>query len=92
MIPAPAVDERRALGFFQELRRFAPHYTPDLNLTDEQSVGVALMKIFAQLAETITARLDRTPDKNFVAFLDQLGISLLPARPARAGRRTWRPA
>ena len=84
MIPAPAVDERRAVSFFQELRRYAPHYTPDLNLTDEQGVGVALMRIFAQLAETITARLDRTPDKNFVAFLDQLGIRLLPARPARA--------
>jgi len=84
VIPAPAVDERRAVSFFQELRRYAPHYTPDLSLTDEQGVGVALMRIFAQLAETITARLDRTPDKNFVAFLDQLGIRLLPARPARA--------
>lgn len=83
MIPAPVVDGRRFESFLRELRRFAPHYTPDLNLSDEQGVGVALMKIAALLAETIAVRLDRAPQKHFVAFLDQLGINLLPARPAR---------
>ena len=84
MIPAPSVDGRRAESFFQELRRFAPHYTPDLNLSDEKGAGVALMRIFAQLAEIVAVRLDQAPQKHFVAFLDKLGISLLPARPARA--------
>jgi predicted phage baseplate assembly protein len=84
VIPAPAVDGRRVESFFQELKRYAPHYTPDLNLSDEQGVGVALMRIFAQLAEIVSVRLDQAPQKHFVAFLDHLGISLLPARPARA--------
>lgn len=84
MIPAPAVDGRRVESFFQELKRYAPHYTPDLNLSDEQGVGVALMRIFAQLAEIVSVRLDQAPQKHFVAFLDHLGISLLPARSARA--------
>lgn len=84
MIPAPAVDGRRVERFFQELRTFAPHYTPDLDLSAVQSPGVALMRIFAQLAEAVSERLDRAPDKHFVAFLDRLGITLIPARPARA--------
>jgi hypothetical protein len=84
VIPEPVLDGRRVERLVQELRRFAPHYTPDLNLTDEQSVGAALMRIFAQLAEAVLVRLDRTPQKHFVAFLDRLGISLLPARPAIA--------
>jgi hypothetical protein len=84
VVPEPVLDGRRVERLVQELRRFAPHYTPDLNLADEQSVGQALMRIFAQLAEAVLVRLDRTPQKHFVAFLDRLGISLLPARPAIA--------
>ena len=85
MVPEPVLDGRRVESLVRELRRYAPHYTPDLNLTDEQSVAPALMRIFAQLAETVLVRLGRTPHKHFVAFLDRLGIGLLPARPARAG-------
>ena len=84
MIQPPAVDGRRTESFFQELRRFAPHYTPDLNLSDEKSAGMALMRIFAQLAEIVAVRLDQAPKKHFVAFLDKLGITLLPARAATA--------
>ena len=83
MIPAPVVDGRRFESLLRELREFAPHYVPDLNLSDELGVGVALMKIAALLAETIAVRLDQAPQKHFVAFLDKLGIKLLPARPAR---------
>ena len=72
MIPVPSVDGRRFESFFAELRRFAPHYTPELNLADEQGAAVALMNIFAQLAETVAVRLDQAPQKHFVAFLDQL--------------------
>ena len=85
MVPEPVLDGRRVESLVRELRRYAPHYTPDLNLTDEQSVAPALMGIFAHLAEKVLERLGRTPHKHFVAFLDGLGIGLLPARPARAG-------
>jgi hypothetical protein len=84
VISPPAVDGRRVESFVQELRRFAPHYTPDLNISDPQSAAVALMRIFAQLTEIVAVRLDQAPQKDFVAFLDKLGITLLPARPATA--------
>lgn len=84
MVPDPVVDGRRVESLVQELHRYAPHYTPDLNLSDEQSVGPALMRIASHLAEAVLVRLGKTPHKHFVAFLDRLGISLLPARPARA--------
>jgi len=84
VIPAPPIDARRAESLFQELRSYAPHYTSELDLSDEQGAGIALMKVFAYLAEAITVRLDQVPEKNFIAFLDSLGIGLLPARPARA--------
>ena len=84
MISDPVLDGRRVEALVQELFRYAPHYTPELNLADEQSAAPALMRVFSHLAETILVRIGRTPHKHFVAFLDSLGISLLPARPASA--------
>jgi hypothetical protein len=78
------IDGRRVESLVQEFYRYAPHYTPDLNLTDPQSAGPALMRIAAHLAEIVLVRLARAPRKHFVAFLDRLGINRLPARPARA--------
>src|SRR5882724_7070109 len=83
MVPAARVDGRRVEDFVREIRRYAPHYTPDLDLSDDQGAGCALITIFGRLAEAIALRLDRTPQKNFVAFLDRLGIVLLPATAAR---------
>ena len=81
MRPAARIDGRRADDFAREIRRYAPQYTPDLDLADE-GVGSALVGIFARLAEAIALRLDRAPHKHFVAFLDRLGIVQLPATPA----------
>jgi hypothetical protein len=45
--------------------------------------GMALMKIFAHMQEDVISRLNRVPDKNFGAFLNMLGVKLMPAQPAR---------
>jgi hypothetical protein len=84
VISPPDVDGRRLERFVRTLHAFAPHYTPDLDLSDTQGAGPALMSIFAHLAETIAVRLDRAPMKHFVAFLDALGVVPIPARAARA--------
>jgi baseplate J-like protein len=79
----PVVDGRRVERFIRELKAAAPHYVPDMSLADANP-GVALIQIFAHLAELVDVRIDRAPDKHFVAFLDSLGILPLPARAARA--------
>ena len=83
VVTAPALDGRRFASLLRELLRHAPHYVPDLDLAEQEGVGPALMRIGAHLGEAVAARLDRAPDKNLVAFLDRLGVTLLPARPAR---------
>jgi hypothetical protein len=84
VIAPPNLDGRRVERFVRALHAYAPHYTPDLDLSDQQSAGAALMNIFAHLAESIAVRLDRAPQKHFVAFLDALGVVPVPARAARA--------
>src|SRR5437870_3789857 len=79
----PKIDPRQFSQLLGSLQQMVPHYTPEWPARDEEDAGVVLLKIFSRIAEQVIQRLNRTPDKNFVAFLDMLGISLLPARPAR---------
>src|SRR5256885_4909666 len=45
--------------------------------------SAALIGVFARFCEIIVQRLNQVPDKNFLAFLDLLGTSLLPPQAAR---------
>ena len=46
--------------------------------------GEAMVRIFGRLSELIIQRLNRLPEKNFLAFLNEAGVDLLPPRPAYA--------
>jgi hypothetical protein len=80
----PKIDARQAPDLLRELRRMAPHYTREWLAKDAADPGVALLKIFSFIGEGVINRLNRAPERNFLAFLDMLGIRLLPATPARA--------
>ncbi len=70
------VDEAR-----KRIARYCPEWT-DYNLSDP---GITLIELFAWMTEMMVYRLNRVPEKNYVRFLELLGISLLPARSARTG-------
>jgi hypothetical protein len=61
------------------------HAWQELDPTTLQPTGpsAALIGIFSRWAELIIERLNRVPDKNFVAFLNMLGAAQLPPEPAR---------
>ena len=44
---------------------------------------MALIRIFARYGEIVIDRLNRVPEKNFLAFLDILGVSPVPPVAAR---------
>ena len=46
--------------------------------------GAALLPIYARYLHALAERIDQAPDKNELAFLDLLGVDLLPAQAARA--------
>ena len=79
----PKIDYRKFSDLFNMLKESVPHYTPEWLASDEKDPGVALLKIFSHIAESVVNRLNQVPRKNFVAFLDMLGIELLPAQSAR---------
>ncbi len=88
VISAPKIDERTATQIAGQVQGLLETYAPawqefDPNTRKPHGVSAALINIFARFAELIIQRLNQAPDKNFLAFLDLLGVSLLPPQPAR---------
>ncbi len=82
-IESPKIDKRDFEDLLKEIKSLVPFYTPEWK-PSEKDVGFALAKIFSHMLGIIIQRLNRAPEKNFIAFLDRLGIKLLPAHPAMA--------
>jgi len=81
-LPAPNLDDRKFQDILDEARRLIPRYCPewtDHNLSDP---GITLLELFAWMTDLLLYRLNRVPDKNYIKFLDLLGIRLEPARAA----------
>jgi hypothetical protein len=79
----PVLDSRDASLVLRELLARRPAYVPELIPAEDQP-SWALLQIFSRYMETVIDRLNQAPDKNLLAFLDMLGVSLIPARAARA--------
>src|SRR3954465_408969 len=82
-LPTPNLDDRRFQDILDEARRLIPRYCPewtDHNLSDP---GITLIELFAWLTDQMLLRFNQVPRKNYVAFLELLGIRLQPPAPAR---------
>jgi len=77
------VDGRTSGEIFEQARKMAPHYLPDWDVSNGDDSAVILLKIFSKLLEDIIKRMDEVPEKNFIAFLDMLGMGLYPPQPSR---------
>jgi predicted phage baseplate assembly protein len=83
-LPTPNLDDLRFQhDLVDEARRRIIRYCPewtDYNLSDP---GITLIELFAWMAEKLAYRLNRVPDKNYIKFMELLGIQLQPANSAR---------
>lgn len=84
MIPTPKLDDRTFRDIVEEAIRLIPQYCPEWTNYNPSDPGVTLIELFAWMTEMILYRLNRVPDKNYLAFLNLLGIKLRPPQPAKA--------
>ena len=63
------------------VRGYVPEWHPD---ADSAQAGRAVLRVFARYQELLENGLDQVPERSRLAFLDMLGIGLLPAQGARA--------
>ncbi|MSQ82443.1 MAG: putative baseplate assembly protein [Myxococcales bacterium] len=83
MIPSPNLDDRKFEDIVQEAVRLIPQYCPEWTNHNRSDPGITLIELFAWMTEMTLYRLNRVPDKNFLAFLELMGIALAPPQPAR---------
>ena len=84
MIPAPKLDDRTYADIVAEALRLIPRYCPEWTNHNPSDPGITLLELTAWMTEIILYRLNRVPEKNYLAFLDMIGIRLRPPQPARA--------
>lgn len=80
---APLIDNRDLNAILKEIWELVPFFTPEWKPDTDIDAGTAIMNIFARMYTGVIQRLNRVPDKNFIAFLNMLGLKLLPASQAR---------
>ena len=97
-VQSPKIDKRGANDLLHALITRIPLYFREWKKTedipderdlalaladDRRDFGMALLKLGARMGEIVIEQLNRVPDKNFLAFLDLVGVDLSPPKPAR---------
>ncbi len=79
----PRIDERDSRDLAAQLRTLMLHHAPAAyDGSDAAQVTDAMIQVFARFGEILIDRLNRVPEKNFLAFLQLLGLANRPPRAA----------
>lgn len=83
-LPPPNLDDRTWSDLVSDVVALIPQYAPQWTNQGPADIGMTLVEMFAWLVEGLTYRLNQVPDKNYLAFLNLLGITRVPPVPARS--------
>jgi predicted phage baseplate assembly protein len=83
-LQAPILDDRTFDQILAQAKLLIPRYAPTWTNQSETDPGITLMELFAWMTEMLLYRMNQVPDRNYIKFLELLGITLTPARPAHA--------
>ncbi|MEU9919912.1 putative baseplate assembly protein [Streptomyces griseoluteus] len=89
VLPSPNLDDRRFQQLVDEAKRYVQQRAPEWTDHNVSDPGVTLIETFAYLVDQLLYRLNRVPEKNYLAFLDLLGIRLFPPSAASAEVDFW---
>lgn len=88
-LPVPNLDDRRFQDLVDESKRLVQQKCPDWTDHNVHDPGVTLIELFAWIADQLVYRLNRVPDRNYVKFLELIGVKLFPPTAARAPITFW---
>lgn len=83
-LKTPNLDDRKFQDLVSEARAKIPVYCPkwtDYNLSDP---GITVIELFAWMTDILLYRLNRVPEKNYIKFMELIGLRLEPPKPAQA--------
>jgi predicted phage baseplate assembly protein len=82
-LPKSDLDDRAYQDLVDECLLRIPRYCPEWTNYNPGDPGVTLVELFAWLTDQMLMRFNQVPRRNYVAFLELLGIRLQPPAPAR---------
>jgi hypothetical protein len=83
MLPLPKLDDRSYEEIRDEAVRNIVRHCPDWTNHNASDPGITMIELFSSMTEMLQYRLNRVPQKNYLAFLDMLGITGRLPTPAR---------
>lgn len=82
-LPSSRLDDRNFDDLLEECLLRIPRYCPEWTDHNVSDPGITLVELFAWLTDQMLMRFNQIPRKNYVAFLEMLGIRLQPPTPAQ---------
>ncbi len=83
-LAAPQLDTRKFEDLLREAQLRIPRYTPEWTDFNDSDPGITLVQLFAWLTEMMLYQMNRVPERNYIKFLQLLGLELQPAQAAVA--------
>ena len=78
----PNLDDRKWQDIVDQAKALIPEYAPEWTDHSPSDLGIALIELFAWMVEGLTYRLNRVPEKNYIEFLNLIGVTRDPKTPA----------
>jgi predicted phage baseplate assembly protein len=88
-LPVPNLDDRRFQDLVDDAKRLVQQRCPEWTDHNVSDPGVTLIELFAWMTDQVVYRLNRVPDRNYVKFLELIGVSLYPPTAARTTITFW---
>ena len=88
-LPVPNLDDRRFQDLVDDAKRLVQQRCPEWTDHNVSDPGVTLIETFAWMTDQVLYRLNRVPERNYIKFLDLIGVRLFPPTAARAAITFW---
>ncbi len=77
------MDDKTYKEIREEALSLIPHYTPEWTNHNPSDPGVTLVELFSWMTEMVLFRLNKVPEKTYLALLDLMGLSLSSPQASR---------
>jgi predicted phage baseplate assembly protein len=88
-LPAPNLDDRRFQHLVDDAKRMVQQRCPEWTDHNVSDPGVTLIETFAFMVDQLLYRLNRVPERNYVKYLELIGVRLFPPTAAKADVTFW---
>ena len=88
-LPVPNLDDRRFQDLVDDAKRLVQQKCPEWTDHNVSDPGVTLIETFAWMTDQLLYRLNRVPERNYIKFLELIGVRLFPPTAARAAITFW---